>query len=191
MEKLKQYLCSISTISENTLNEVIKLFEPRTLVAKDFFVKENEYAKKIAFLESGLIRAFFTNKQGKEYNKQLFVGQCLIGAYSSLLKQEKNLIPQQALADCKIWEADYSKIKKLFDKFHDFERLGRKIAEFYFLEKEQKELEMALLDATERYLLLKKNYPNIEQDIQQYHIASYLGISPTQLSRLKNKLLKK
>ena len=78
-----------------------------------------------------------------------------------------------------------------FTKFHDFERLGRKIAEFYFLEKEKKEIEMALMDATERYLLFKEQFPTLEQLIPQYHIASYLSISPTQLSRLRNKLMKK
>ncbi len=49
---------------------------------------------------------------------------------------------------------------------------------------------MALLNATERYVLFKKSFPNLEQKIPQYHIASYLGITATQLSRLRNKLLK-
>ena len=114
--------------------------------------------KKIAFLEEGIIRAFFTNKEAKEYNKQFFVNASFIGAYSSLLTNEKNKIPQQALSECILWEAKYSDIKKLFKKFHDFEKLGRKIAEYYFLEKERKELEMALLNATERYVLFKKAF---------------------------------
>ncbi|MCH2084086.1 MAG: Crp/Fnr family transcriptional regulator, partial [Saprospiraceae bacterium] len=73
-------------------------------------------------------------------------------------------------------------------KYQDLERLGRKIAEFYFLEKEQKEIEMALLDADKRYLILRKRFPTIENIIPQYYIASYLGISPTQLSRIRKKI---
>ena len=49
---------------------------------------------------------------------------------------------------------------------------------------------MALLNATERYLLFRETFPNLEQKINQYHIASYLSVSATQLSRLRNKLLK-
>lgn len=190
MIRLKFFLNSISELSEETWKEVSPLFTKVELSPGDFFVKENVYAKKIAFLEEGIIRAFFTNKEAKEYNKQFFIDSSLIGAYSSLLTNERNKIPQQALSKCILWEAKYSEIKKIFKKFHDFEKLGRKIAEYYFLEKERKELEMALLNATERYLLFKKSFPNLEQKIPQYHIASYLGVTATQLSRLRNKLLK-
>lgn len=191
MELLKQYFNSISPLSEETWKEVSLLFKEKSLLTHDFFVEERKFAKEIAFLEKGSVRAFFTNNEGREYNKQFFVGPSLIGAYTSLLKKERNLIPQQALTDCLIWVADYAELEKLFKKFHDFETLGRKVAEIYFLEKERKELEMALMDATERYLLFKKQFPTLEQLIPQYHIASYLSISATQLSRLRNKLAKK
>ncbi len=191
MTLLKQYFNSISLLSEETWKEVSILFKKKTLSINEYFVEERRYAKEIAFLEKGIVRAFFTNSEAKEYNKQFFVGPSLIGAYTSLLTKEKNLIPQQALTECVIWVAEYSKLEKFFTKYHDFERLGRKVAEFYFLEKEKKELEMALMDATERYLLFKEQFPTLEQLIPQYHIASYLSISPTQLSRLRNKLMKK
>lgn len=191
MELLKNYFNAISPLSEDTWIEFAKLFTKQSLSAHAYFVEENKYAKQIAFLESGVVRAFFTNSEAKEYNKQFFVGPSLIGAYTSLLKKERNRIPQQALTDCVIWVADYDKLEKLFLQFHDLERLGRKVAEYYFLEKEEKELQMALMDATERYLLFREQYPNLEQVIAQYHIASYLSISPTQLSRLRNKLGKK
>jgi len=188
---LKQYFNSISPLSEETWKEVSLLFKQKHLYANDYFVEESKPAREIAFLEKGIVRAFFTNKESKEYNKQFFVGPSIIGAYTSLLTKEKNLIPQQALSECVIWVAQYCEVENLFTKFHEFERLGRKVAEFYFLEKEKKELEMALLVATERYLLFREQFPTLEQLIPQYHIASYLSISPTQLSRLRNKLLKK
>ena len=187
---LKEYFNTISPISEDTWSEVAALFTKKNLVANDYFIEEGKYAEDIAFLEKGCIRAFFTNQEAKEYNKQFFVGPSLIGAYTSLLTKESNRIPQQALTDCTIFVAQYGALEKLFSKFHDLERLGRKIAEFYFLEKEKKELEMALLNATQRYLIFQKQFPNLEQEIPQYHIASYLGISATQLSRLRNKLVK-
>lgn len=191
MKLLKQYFNSISPLSEETWKEVSLLFKQKSLSVNEYFVEERKYSKEIAFLEKGIVRAFFTNSRAKEYNKQFFVGPNLIGAYTSLLTNEKNLIPQQALTKCVIWVANYSELERLFIKFHDFERLGRKIAEFYFLEKEKKELEMALMDSTERYLLFRRQFPTLEQLIPQYHIASYLSISPTQLSRLRNKLTKK
>lgn len=191
MKAALHYLTGISPLSQESIQALSKLFRPVHLHAGEFFIEEGKYAKEIGFLESGVVRAFFVNAEGKEYNKQFFMGPALIGAYTSLLTQQKNRIAQQALTTCKIWKVPYHEIELLYAKFHDIERLGRKIAEYYFLEKEKKELQMALLDAEKRYLILRKEFPSLEMKIPQYHIASYLGISPTQLSRVRKKLSQK
>ncbi|MEO9890903.1 Crp/Fnr family transcriptional regulator [Aurantibacter sp.] len=188
MKQLITYINQISPIKEVTFKELKKCFKPLQLKKNDFFVRENEYAQQIGFLKKGIVRAFFLNQEGKEYTKQFFVDSSIIGAYNSLLTKQPNKIAQQALTDCEILVADYREMEKLYNKFHDLERLGRKIAEFYFLEKEQKEIEMALLDADKRYLIMQQKFPSIETIIPQYYIASYLGISPTQLSRIRKKL---
>lgn len=191
MKELIAYLNRISPLSQETIHSLSKLFIPIVLPKEVFFVEEDKYAKEIGFLETGVARAFFVNKDGKEYNKQFFVGPTLIGAYTSLLTKHKNKIAQKTLTECKIWKAPFHEIELLYPKFHDFERLGRKIAEFYFLEKEKKEIEMALLDAEQRYLILREEFPDLEMRVPQYHIASYLGISATQLSRVRNKMAKR
>lgn len=188
MKIFKEYINKISPVGEDTFDELQKCFKPIELQKNDFFAREGQYAQQIGFLKEGIVRAFFLNQEGKEYSKQFFVAPSIIGAYTSLLSKQPNRIAQQALTDCQILVADYTKIEALYDKYHDLERLGRKIAEFYFLEKEQKELEMALLDADKRYLLMRERFPTIESIIPQYYIASYLGISPTQLSRIRRKL---
>ncbi|MGB1247661.1 MAG: Crp/Fnr family transcriptional regulator [Chitinophagales bacterium] len=188
MDELLAYINRISSIKEETFDELQKCFKPLRIHQNDFFVREGEYAQQIGFLRKGVVRAFFLNKDGKEYNKQFFVDSSIIGAYSSILTGQPNKIAQQALTDCEILVANYSEMEKLYNRFHDLERLGRRMAEFYFLEKEQKEIEMALLDADKRYLILRERFPTIETIIPQYHIASYLGISPTQLSRIRRKL---
>ncbi len=188
MEKFKAYLHNISHLEEATFEELQKCFKLIELKKNDFFVREGEYAQQIGFLKEGIMRAFFLNQEGKEYSKQFFVAPSIVGAYSSLLSKQPNRIAQQALTDCQVLVADFVKIETLYDQYHDLERLGRKIAEYYFLEKEQKEIEMALLDADKRYLLTRERFPMIESIIPQYYIASYLGISPTQLSRIRRKL---
>ena len=188
MEAFKNYLDQINVLTEETFTALKVCFKPIELKKGDFFVEEGKYAKEIGFLKKGLIRAYFLNDAGKEYSKQFFVAPSIIGAYSSLLTKQPNKIAQQALTDCELLVADFEAIEALYDNYHDLERLGRKIAEFYFLEKEQKELEMALLDADRRYLLMREKFKGIENIIPQYYIASYLGISPTQLSRIRRKL---
>ena len=188
MQELLTYINKISPIEDNTSKELQKSFNSLLLKKNEFFVREGEYAQQIGFLKKGIVRAFFLNQEGKEYTKQFFVDTSIIGAYTSLLTKQPNKIAQQALTDCEILVANFRDMEKLYDKYHDLERLGRKVAEFYFLEKEQKEIEMALLDADKRYLIMKERFPTIESIVPQYYIASYLGISPTQLSRIRRKL---
>ncbi len=187
-EQFKRYVNQICPLQEDTLQELLNCFIPSFLKKNAFFVQEGEQAKKVGFLNEGIVRAYFLNDEGKEYNKQFFVGPSIIGAYTSLLTRQPNKIAQQALTDCQIMIADFSKIESLYNQYHELERLGRRIAEFYFLEKEKKEIEMALLDAEQRYYILRDTFPRIELEISQYHIASYLGISPTQLSRIRRKI---
>lgn len=190
MNELYDYFNSISKIDAATWTRVSPLFKEERLPKKAFFAEYNKVASKIAFLKTGVVRAFFVNQEGKEYNKQFFVGPSLIGAYSSLLTGSINLIAQEALTDCTIFTCDFASLKKLYADHQDLERLARKIAEYYFLEKEKKELEIVLLDATQRYIIFKKEFPTLEQSISQYHIASYLGITATQLSRIRKQFLR-
>ena len=191
MLKLKSYFNKISLLADQTWDKILPMFKQEALSKNQFFAKENEIARKIAFLETGVVRAYFINNEGKEYNKQFFVGQSIIGAYSSLLTSKPNLVAQQALTDCVVYTCNYADLISLFDTHQDLERLARKIAEYYFLEKEKKEIEIVLLDASKRYIIFQNEFPTLEQLIPQYHIASYLGVSATQLSRIRSQFARK
>lgn len=189
MTAIYNYFNLISPLQENSWKEIEPLFSEITLKKGELFVDEGETAKQIGFLTSGFIRAFYRNSEGIEYNKHFFIPNTIIGGYSSLVTSMPNKIIQQALTDCTILVANYSEITKLYDTCPDFERVGRRLAEFYFVDKEQREIEIVLLNADERYLKFQQNYPQLEQVIPQYHIASYLGITPTQLSRIRRKFV--
>jgi CRP-like cAMP-binding protein len=185
--ELYKYLNAISPLQDKAWERIEALFSEKTLAKGDYFIGEGETAKQIGFLKSGIIRAFYRSNEGMEYNKHFFIPHNIIGGYSSLITSTPNKIIQQALTDCTILVANYSQVIKLYDLFPNFERVGRRLAELYFVNKEQREIEIVLLNADERYLILRRDYPQLEQQIPQYHIASYLGITPTQLSRIRRK----
>lgn len=191
MNDLYAYFNSISPIKMETWKNIEKIFKELNLNKGDYFAREAELSKQIGFLTKGVIRAFYRNHEGLEYNKHFFISNNMVGAYSSLITHKKNKINLQCLTDCQLWVADYKEIQKLYDLFPEFERFGRRIAELFFVNKEQRELEIVLLNADERYLIFQKEYPELEQLIPQYHIASYLGISATQLSRIRRKISEK
>lgn len=191
MKELYQYLNSISPIQTQTWDLVKNLFSEAGLQKGEYFIREGETAKKIGFLKTGVIRAFHRNNEGSEYNKHFFTERNLVGGYSSLVSQMPNKINLQALTYCQLLTANYDDLVMLYDKHPDFERFGRRLAEFFFVNKEEREVNIVMLDADKRYLIFRNEYPELEQLVPQYHIASYLGITPTQLSRIRRNFSKK
>lgn len=188
MQDLEDFLKQFGSIDIKALEELKSCFSPQDLQKDELFTREGEYSKKIGFLSEGIIRAYFTGTDGKEFSKQFFVGPTIVGSYASLITSQPTKINHQALTKCTLFVAHYSRIVDLYDKYHSLERLGRKLAEYYYVEKEQKLIEQAVLDADKRYQLFKERFPTLENRIPQYYIASYLGVSPTQLSRIRKKL---
>jgi CRP-like cAMP-binding protein len=188
MTDFKKFIFDLTTVSTESWDKFSILFKPRVLKKGDYFIKEGQIAKELGFLETGTIRVFYRNDKGIEYNKQFFVNPCLIGGYTSLITNQPANINQQALTNCNILVAKYSEIKAFYSTYPDIERVARILAELLFVEKEQREIEIVLLDAEKRYPIFQKQFPQLEKQIPQYHIASYLGITPTQLSRIRKKL---
>jgi len=187
MHKLKLFLQGLSPVNDEAWADVENLFAKRILKKGEYFCDEGKVAREFAFLELGIVRGFYRSRQGGEYNKHFFMESSIIGGYTSLITGRPNMVIQEALTNCEIWVANYGDFVKLYNKHPDLERVGRLFAEHYFVEKETKEFEIVLYDAEIRYDIFKRKYPGLEQLVPQYHIASYLGISPTQLSRIRKK----
>lgn len=187
MEELKTYLRKFIDFTDEEAEIFISLFSEVQLKKHDYFTQEGEYSSKLAFLSKGIMRAFFRNNLGREYNKTFFTPLTFVAAYSSVTTKQKNLINIQCLTECLILVADFNKVTSLYKDFPKIESLARILAEYKFALKEKREIELVTLEAKERYDIFRQEYPDLENQISQYHIASYLGVSPTQLSRIRAK----
>lgn len=187
MSELKKYLIKIVDFTESEMEKFTSLFSESHLKKNEYLAEEGEYSTKLAFITKGVMRAFYRNNNGNEYNKTFFTELNFVGAYSSLVTKQQNLINIQCLTDCTVLMADYGQVTNLYDGFPKIERLARILAEHFFVSKEKREIALVMLDASERYAIFQKTHPNLEHLIPQYHIASYLGITPTQLSRIRAK----
>ncbi|WP_166963902.1 Crp/Fnr family transcriptional regulator [Yeosuana marina] len=187
MDNFKKFLEKLISFNPKETDVFISLFFEQDLKKGDYLAKAGEYSTKLAFLKSGIMRAFYRNSNGKEYNKTFFIENSFVAAYSSLITKQKNLINIECLTNCKILISDFKEINKLYDSYPKIESLARILAERKFTIKEKREVELVTLDAADRYKIFQKEYPNLENLVPQYHIASYLGVSPTQLSRIRSK----
>lgn len=182
-----EYLLGFTDIPEPSLKALLDLFKPKKLEKNEFYAREGKTAKMLSFLEDGQMRAFYQNDNGEEFNKIFFQNPAVVGAYSSLITKEPTRINIQCLTDCQIVEANFQDIVDLYPEHRSIETLNRKIAEDFFVQKEKREMSLVMYDASARYELFQSRFPDLENSIPQYHIASYLGITAVQLSRIRAK----
>lgn len=186
-ELLFAFLDQLNPLHTNSKELLLPLFTHATLRKGNYFIKQGQQAREIGFLYKGIIRGYYSSNEGFEYNKHFFIAPSFIGGYASIITNTPNQIQQQALTDCEILVAPAADFRLLFNQCPDLERAARILAEQFFVQKEQREIDLVLLDADERYRRFQQVYPELEALLPQYHIASYLGITPTQLSRIRRK----
>ncbi|WP_164779542.1 Crp/Fnr family transcriptional regulator [Paenibacillus kobensis] len=192
MEKIEQLLASklqsvVSIPSEEWCHFRTMLVHER-IRKQEHYVRAGEEADSVGFVASGLFRLYYSTKEGDEYNKS-FCGQGdWIASYSSLLLREPSFFSIQALSDGELLTFRYRDYQTLYDRHPCWERLGRIIAERMFIQKEKRERELLLLPAEARYRLFSEQFGHVAEQIPQYHIASYLGITPVALSRIRRRL---
>ena len=151
----------------------------------EYWIHSGEKESRVGIIVSGLIRMYYIGNNDEEYTKDFCKSKEFLSAYSSLLQDQPTELNIQMMTDSKVLVASHKQYKKLSETHPCWNNLNRKIAEMLFIKKETREKELLLLSAKERYLKFIDNYSDIYLQIPQYHIASFLGISPVSLSRLK------
>lgn len=189
VEQIFSNLNSISPLDSKALDELQKLFVNVELKRNDYLVREGSMTNSCYFLTEGVVRVFY-NKDGNEYNKTFFTPGMFPTPITALLSDTPSALSFQALVPAKLISFSYKKFIGLFDNNRCLETLMLRIMEQEWIKKERHDIQMVTNDATTNYLIFRNEYPNLENQIPQYHIASYLGITPIQLSRIRAKLTK-
>lgn len=185
---IKQVLSQLVSPPDPELDEFLKLFQIRSIEKGAYFVRAGDRSTELAFVNAGLLRFFYQTTDGKEFNKSFVAENQFTAAYSAFLTDMPARFSIQALEECHLLICDLHMVVNLFDRHGCWERLGRILAEQLFIKKEAREAEFLLDDAETRYRNFQKQYPGLEGRVAQYHVASYLGITPVALSRIRKKL---
>ena len=182
------FLKSKFNVSEETFLILKNLSTKKTFASGEKTIEQGGMSNKLYFLTSGLMRAVRVSEKGKEYTKNLYSPISFVGPLRSILTKKPSLLTYEALTDCIVYEADYDDFFKLTQSHIEISNLYNRILEYLFIVYESKQLESISFNATERYQLLKSKIPDIDEQIAQYQIASYLNITPVQLSRIRKDL---
>ena len=185
METLKDIFINEIGLNEEHLIQFGKILKRVNLQKKEFLIEAGDICSFIGFVQEGVLRTYVQN-ESEEFNIDFHLPNFFVSAYKSFLTQTPTKAYIKALSDTTIHFISYSDYHNLLKNSTDWYRFGKYIADTLFIIKCKRESSLLMDSAIERYKLLLIAYPQIEQLVAQYHIASYLGIKPESLSRIKS-----
>lgn len=191
ISNFKAKLNSYSLITKDSWQQLTNLITFKSIQKNDVLIRNGDIAKSIYFVGKGALRAYTTDTEGNYYTKNLFLESNLAGSTVSALLSKPSRFTIDAIEDSCLIEINYKSYRKLIDNHSDLKDFYIAYLEKnWIIDKEAREVSIVMENAKERYINLLNIHPNIDQRIQQMHLASHLGITPTQLSRIKKELKK-
>ena len=188
-EIIKQFR-QMLPLEDEDLKIFVSKFKPVSLKKGDYFIKDGEISRKIAFIISGSMLCVY-NKDGNEVIDEFSLDREFITDYHSFLTNSPADKDVRCLEDTELMVISYDDLQNLYAQKPIFEKVGRLMAEALFMSWQQKAKSLMLDDAEARYLKLITRRPDLPQRVPQYLIASYLGVKPETLSRIRKNLTKK
>ncbi|MDG5491824.1 Crp/Fnr family transcriptional regulator [Psychroserpens sp. SPM9] len=181
-------MCSFYPLSRKVYDKLYAIAELKEFKAGTKLVDLGEVSRKLFLVNKGVIRSYLIMENGKELTKTLFTPIEFFASFTSMLTNEASEFVYETLTDCHIYEINYKAFVDLCTTNIEVLKFYSRYLEFLFMEGESTFIAISSMNAKERYLKLKERIPNIENLIPQYQIASYLNITPVQLSRIRSKM---
>ena len=184
MAELKTFLASKFKFSESETEKILQCFNAKKINKKEFFLQEDQICTSIAYVVKGAF-IFSQNIDGEEKICDFGFEGDWLAQYKSLLSQQPSELSIQATEHSLIQVMDLEKMDQLMKTLPSVHTLRSTLAEEYFTKSTQRATNLTNLDAAARYSALLEELPDIHQRMPQYYIASYLGIKPQSLSRIR------
>ncbi len=190
-EVLRTHVLRRIALTEEEFESCTSYFTPKKLRKRRFLLQEGDACKQIAFVEKGCLRAFAVDEKGNEIVMQFAIEDWWISDMNSFLTGEPSRLAIEALEDCELLLLDSESLERLCDDIPKFDRFFRLLLQANLIAT-QKRVGLSLCaTAEERYINFIESHPNISQRVSLRHIASYLGITPESLSRIRKVIAEK
>lgn len=176
---------TLSSQEEDTLLSKIKY---RKYLKNQYIVQQGDVCQYFSFVVSGCLRVFHLDDEGKEHIIRFAVENWWAGDLGSFVEQVPAIYNVQCLEATEVFQLSNEKLNELYLEIPRIERLFRKLFQNAFIASEKRIVNNFSLTAKERYLIFLDQYPDFEQRVPQYMIASYLGITKEFLSKLRHQL---
>ncbi len=187
---MKEFLQKYLTVSDQEYAAAMGMAKERTYKKNELIFKEGKWFDRLLFVTRGLIRSYRI-ADGEDITYSFFAANDFASDYASFLQSEPTKLNFIAMADTTVLEWTKENVHKLYDASHQFERMGRLMAEKAYLQVTSRLKEFQTDSLEDRYKQLVSRNPQLVLHVPQRHIASMLGVKPQSLSRVKAKLAKR
>ena len=189
MKNIRAFLEKTVAITEKDWQLFSSKLEYRKFKKKSKLLEVGQTENYISFIESGIAR-FLIPKE--EEDKEITFGFCFenefISAYDSFLTQTPSLYELEALTDMSMYSISHKDLQDVYNNTVVGNLIGRLSSERLFLIKSKREQSLLNETAEQRYLNLFTERPNLIKDIPLKYIASYIGVTPQALSRIRKRI---
>ncbi|WP_300671293.1 Crp/Fnr family transcriptional regulator [Soonwooa sp.] len=177
-------------LNEEDIKQIASFHKKKTYAKDDIILAEGDVLDAYYLLEKGVVRAFVRDMDNNDITTEFFIDNDIVIIPSSLFQQVASQETLQALTDCEVWEIKYDDFQEVFRSIPGFAEWGRLWFTYQLFTVKQRSLDMITQSATNRYLKLIKEKPQILQTVPLKFIASFLGITDTSLSRIRKEIVK-
>ena len=190
IEPLLDYFQEIMPLKDGEKQLVVELFKPRLYRKRQYVLQEGDICNQCNFVVRGCLRMYKVDADGNTHIIQFASENWWIMDLGSFHGRTPSKLSIDALEDTMILQISYEDLLSLYIQAPKFDRIFRVLIENSFVSLQKRLLENISSNAEERYLSFVQTYPHLSNRLPQTQIASYLGITPEFLSRLRNKQAK-
>ena len=192
MDQFKPLIDYINRIIELTKEEEQKLCELltyRKLLKGQYFLQQGDVCKYSGFVVSGCTKTFYVDDEGQEHVVMFSVEDWWTSDMGSYIAQKPADFNVQCIENTALIQFSFENQEIMLREIPKLERFFRIIVQKALVASQKRIVRNLSMSAKDRYLFFRKEYPQIEQRIPQYLIASYLGITKEFLSKIKSQLI--
>ena len=191
MQQIKEAMKQLIHVTDVELENFLHQATIKTYKRHEIISRVNVIPHDIYFINQGLIRVMITGIDGTEHTIHFALEDQFIADYSCYILKQPSFYTLQALEETEVVVLPRSLIEWGYSNLNEGEKMGRLIAEFYFIYQDDRIKNMYARTPKQRYDSISDIFPNIHNRVPQHMIASYLGISGVHLSRLKKSAFSK
>ena len=190
-ERLQSHILKRVKLSREEFQKCTKFFTPRSFRKRQFVLQEGDVCRHLTFVTQGCLREFTVDHKGEEHIIQFAIPDWWISDLSSFLTGSPSTHSIEAVQDSEVLMLEREAREEMLSTVPKMEKFFRLLLESNYVATHRRISDSLSASAEQRYLTFLETYPALVEQIPQNHIASYLGITPQSLSRIRKELSQK